>query len=197
MPRIIAGSAGGRGIKVPPQGTRPTSGRVREALFSLLEAHWGGPDNWNERTVLDLYAGSGALGLEAISRGASRVVLVDSSRQAGRTIRANAAALGFTRQVQVVERPVERVLMGHPSGPFGLVFLDPPYNLELNQIDAVLVRLDHPGWLVPQAVVVVERATRSRAPKWPAGWETLEVRPYGETALHLGVKANDVNYLEQ
>ncbi|MDR1798475.1 MAG: RsmD family RNA methyltransferase, partial [Bifidobacteriaceae bacterium] len=133
MTRIIAGSARGREVKVPPRGTRPTSARVREALFSLLEARLGGPGGWEGLAVLDLYAGSGALGLEAASRGAARVVLVDSSRAAAGVAQANAGALGLAGVVSVLAVKVEAVAAGASlpglDQSFDVVFLDPPYAL--------------------------------------------------------------------
>jgi 16S rRNA (guanine966-N2)-methyltransferase len=177
MTRIIAGSAGGRRIETPKgSDTRPTSDRVREALFGSLAAR-GVIDG---AAVLDLYAGSGALGLEAASRGAVSVVLVDSSRAAVDVARRNMAALGLTG-VRVVHAPVLRYL-GTPGAVADLVLLDPPYSIAEDALAGVLAALDG-GHLAPGALVVVERSARSPEPRWPSGWTGDGVRRYGDTAV--------------
>ncbi|GAB7190557.1 16S rRNA (guanine(966)-N(2))-methyltransferase RsmD [Kineococcus sp. NUM-3379] len=177
MTRIVAGAAGGRSLRVPPGShTRPTSDRVREALFSRLEAI-GVVDG---ARVLDLYAGSGALGLEAVSRGAASAVLVESARPAAAVARANTDALGLPG-VRVVADRVERWLPSAPEEHFDLVLVDPPYAVTEDELAGVLAALA-PA-LAPEALVVVERSSRSPEPSWPAGWEREEVRRYGETAL--------------
>jgi 16S rRNA (guanine966-N2)-methyltransferase len=177
--RIIAGAAGGRRLQVPAgRDTRPTSDRVREALFSRLE-HEGWLDGAH---VLDLYAGSGALGLEAASRGAGEVVLVESARGAAATIRRNVAALGLAG-VRVSEAKVERWLDRPAEAAFDVVLADPPYPVTDDAVDAVLGLLVAHGWLADQALVVVERASRSRGPHWPAPLEAVGERAYGETRL--------------
>ena len=160
---------------VPGTGTRPTSDRVREALFSRLE-HLDVVDG---ARVLDLYAGSGALGLEAASRGAGEVTLVDSARAAVDACRRNIAALELPG-VRVVSAPVAAHL-ARPGEPCDLVFLDPPYDVEEPALAAVLTALV--PRLAPGAVVVVERSGRSPEPTWPTGLVTFERRDYGETAL--------------
>lgn len=177
MSRIVAGAAGGRTLRVPPRGTRPTSDRVREALFSRLE-HAGLLDG---TTVWDLYAGSGALGLEAASRGADRVVLVESARVAVRVCRENVAALGLG-EVQVVAERVLPYLRGRqPTADVDLVLVDPPYDLVEPDLAEVLAALV--GHLSEEAVVVVERSSRSPEPGWPDGLERTDERRYGETVL--------------
>ncbi|HEX3004087.1 MAG TPA: 16S rRNA (guanine(966)-N(2))-methyltransferase RsmD [Angustibacter sp.] len=179
MTRIIAGSAGGRRLQVPAgRDTRPTSDRVREALFSRLD-HEGWLDG---ARVLDLYAGSGALGLEAASRGAAEVVLVESGRVAAATIRRNVAALGLPG-ARVAEAKVERWLDRPADVVFDVVLADPPYPVTDDAVDTVLRVLVEHGWLADQALVVVERASRSRAPHWPAPLEAVADRAYGETRL--------------
>ena len=179
MTRIVAGSCGGRTIAVPPRGTRPTSERVREAVFSRLE-HLGVVAG---ARVLDLYAGSGALGLEALSRGAARAVLVEQDAAAARVCRANAQALGLTGQVEVAQTTVGRYLADgtpdHDHGPdrFDLVLADPPYALDT--LDDVLTALVDA--LAPGAVVVVERAARAASLRWPDGLVPDDDRRYGET----------------
>lgn len=179
MTRIIAGAAGGRRLQVPGgRDTRPTSDRVREALFSRLE-HEGWLDG---ARVLDLYAGSGALGLEAASRGAAEVVLVESGRGAAATIRRNAAALGLP-DVRVAEAKVERWLTRAADVRFDVALADPPYLVSDDALDDVLVALVGHGWLAERSLVVVERARRSRVPSWPAPLEPAGERSYGETRL--------------
>lgn len=174
----MAGAVGGRTLQVPTGPTRPTSERVREALFSRLE-HLGAVDGAH---VLDLYAGSGALGLEAVSRGAAGAVLVDSDRRAVQACRANVRRLGL-RSVQVVAETVEAYLRRAPQPAAGLVLVDPPYDITEDALAAVLAALDAPGVLAPDAVVVVERSVRSPRPRWPERWEALGERRYGETVV--------------
>ncbi len=185
MTRIIAGTAGGRTLRTPPgAGTRPTSDRVREALFSALDARGAVAGS----RVLDLYAGSGALGLEALSRGAAAAVLVESDGRAASVVRANAAALGFAAVARVVAGTVDRVLAGPPDAPYDLVLLDPPYAVDDQMLGEVLARLAQ-AWLAAGAVVVVERSTRSPEPGWPAGLAAERARRYGETTLWIAVAA--------
>ncbi len=183
MTRIIGGFAGSIRLAVPPFGTRPTSDRVREAIFSALEAR----DALAGARVLDLYAGSGALGLEAASRGASHVTLVDRAAAAHTAVEQNAAAV---RKAAARGTAPEIVISGHPVQSFlggsldnwDLVFLDPPYELggqELtHNLEALAARLS------PDAVVVLERSSRDRAPEWPAGLELERRKDYGDTAVY-------------
>ena len=186
MPRIIAGFAGSLTLAVPRSGTRPTSDRVREAIFSALEAR-GGLDGLR---VLDLYAGSGALGLEAASRGAASVVLVEKNAAAARIARQNAEMVtrAAARDARPrVDVPVQAVLPYLRAVPvvvgagYDVVFIDPPYELpepELTEALAALVPL-----LAPDATVLVERSSRSPEPAWPAGLTLDRTRAYGETVL--------------
>ncbi len=179
MTRIISGRAGGLRLATPPgAGTRPTSDRVREALFSRLE-HL---EVLAGARVLDLYAGSGALGLEALSRGAVSVLLVESDKAAVKVTRANAASIGVPGAV-VRQATVARVLATPPPQPFSLAFSDPPYALTEDELAADLALLAGPGWLTGDALVVVERSSRTPEPRWPAGWEAEGERRYGETKI--------------
>ena len=179
--RIVAGSAGGRRLVVPPgDRTRPTSDRAREALFGTLSALL----DLDGAAVLDLYAGSGAVGLEAVSRGAGRALLVESDARAAATARDNAAALGLAGRVTVRRDRVERVLAGPPE-PYDLVFADPPYALPDGELTAVLDAL-LAGWAGPGGVLVVERSSRGSGPAWPQGVQALQERRYGEGALWYG-----------
>ncbi|TKR23428.1 16S rRNA (guanine(966)-N(2))-methyltransferase RsmD [Cellulomonas hominis] len=183
MTRVVAGSVGGRTLAVPPQGTRPTSERVREALFSRLE-HL---DAVEDARVLDGYAGSGALGLEAASRGAAHVVLVEWGKAAAEVCRKNVAALGLRGRVDVVRERVEAYVARPAAEPWDLVLLDPPYDVPDATLAEVLAALV-PA-LTVESVVVVERSTRSAAPPWPEGMHGFDTRAYGETAVHLGARS--------
>lgn len=180
MTRIIAGKAGGRRIVVPPgSGTRPTSDRVREALFASLTSELGGFDGL---AVLDLYAGSGAVGLEALSRGATQVLLVESDRRAAQVIRGNIATLGLPGAA-VQARAVELLAAGTSPTSYDVVLADPPYAIAAAALAQVLVDLAAHGWLAPDAIVVVERDRRSDW-TWPAGFEPIRDKRYGDTVLH-------------
>jgi 16S rRNA (guanine(966)-N(2))-methyltransferase RsmD len=180
MTRIVAGSLGGRRLAAPPgPQTRPTSDRVREALFSALESL----TDLNGARFADLYAGSGAVGLEAYSRGAAHVLLVESDPKAARVARGNIAALDAGSAVRLAVGPVARVLAQGPDGPYDMVFADPPYAVPDEEITAMLAALVDGGWLAADAVVVVERSSRGQEPAWPAGLAGLRGRRYGETTL--------------
>lgn len=184
MTRIIAGTAGGRRLQVPPRGTRPTSDRVREALFSALDAEVTAEGTtWAQVSVLDLYAGSGALGLEALSRGAAAAVLVEESAAACGVLRANVAAVGLPG-ARIIARDVSR--LGAPELSATLVFADPPYDLDSLTIRGVLTTLRSVGWIAADARVVVERATRDTSSPLPEGWPVDRCRTYGETSLWYG-----------
>lgn len=178
-PRIIAGEAGGRRLAVPPgEGVRPTSDRVKESVFSAL-----GPDRLVGARVLDLYAGSGALALEALSRGAAEAVLVERDQAAARAVRANIEGLGFGDRAVLRVSPVAAFLGGPgPDAPFDLALLDPPYDTPAVEVEATLRRLAE-AWLAPGATLVVERAAGSSPLQWPAGWGSTWERCYGDTLV--------------
>lgn len=169
---------------MPASGTRPTTDRVRESLFNLLQARM----DLDGIAVLDLYAGSGALGLEALSRGASSALLVESDRRAAAVIDANIAALGAEGAV-VRRSPVDKVVQGNASRPVDLVFADPPYEMKAAAIESVLAALLAHGWVRPGALAVIERAAGGPAIVWPHGWEADGERRYGDTRLEFGVIA--------
>ncbi len=179
MGRIVGGSAGGRRLKVPPSGTRPTTDRAREALFSTLESLRGSLAGCR---VADLYAGSGAVGLEALSRGAAHALLVEADGRAAAVLTGNVRAVGLPG-AEVRQDRVERVLAAPPDAPYDVVFVDPPY---ADPVGDVLAALVAGGWLAAEAVVVVERASRDAAPPWPAGVEALKARRYGDSTLWYG-----------
>lgn len=177
--RIVAGQAGGRRLVVPPRGTRPTSERVREALFSALES----TVDIEGAHVLDLYAGSGALGLEALSRGAARVVLVEHDRRAVQVLRRNVSTVGLPG-AEVLAAPVAAAL-GTPAGtPFDVVLADPPYAVSDAELGQVLAALLAGAWTEPDSVVIVERDARAGPPPWPDPLRPLRSRRYGDTELH-------------
>jgi 16S rRNA (guanine966-N2)-methyltransferase len=182
MTRVIAGSAGGRRLVVPPgRGTRPTSDRTREGLFATAGSLLGPLDGLR---ALDLYAGSGAVGLEALSRGAGHALLVESDARAVRAIRANIAELRLPG-AEVAAGKVERVLAERPdhAGPYELVFADPPYAVGDQVVTAVLESLRDNGWLAREALVAVERESRGGALTWPKGFAPERERRYGEATL--------------
>src|ERR1700722_11488080 len=180
MARVIAGEAGGRRLAVPDgRNTRPTSDRARESLFATIAAMLGGLGG---ARVLDLYAGSGAVGLEALSRGAEHVLLVESGARAARVIRDNVEAIGLPGAETVTDR-VERVLARAPAEKYDVVFADPPYALPGDEVSAVLQALETNGWLAPGALVIVERATRSGPVSWPAGFEPDRTRRAGAATI--------------
>jgi 16S rRNA (guanine966-N2)-methyltransferase len=189
MTRVIAGSAGGRRLSVPAgRDTRPTSDRAREGLFGTVRALHGPLAG---ASLLDLYAGSGAVGLEALSRGAARVHLVEADPRALRVIRANVAALGLPG-AEVIAGRVEAVLARGPAGgPFDVVFADPPYALPGEAVSAMLTTLADAGWLVPDALLAIERSTRSGPIQWPEGYAGDRSRRYGEATFWYGLATGE------
>ncbi|WP_237235823.1 16S rRNA (guanine(966)-N(2))-methyltransferase RsmD [Rothia nasimurium] len=180
MSRIIAGAAGGlRLANVPGDNTRPTTDRVKEALFSRLDTY-GVLDG---ARVLDLFGGSGALGCEALSRGADHVDFVDHYPKAVTVIEKNIAAVGKAASGSArVHKMTARTYLTHAAGPWDLVFLDPPYDVTNSELEELLALLA--PCLAEGAVVVVERATRTDEPTWPEGIEKFAEKKYGETVLY-------------
>lgn len=188
MTRIIAGTARGRRLAVPRgEVTRPTSDRAREALFSTLD----GLAPISGARVLDLYAGSGALGLEALSRGAAHALLVEDNRRAVDALKANIETVGLDGAVAVLS-PVQRLAASDPGqvsgavAPYDIVFADPPYRLADQQLGTVLGDLTRAGWLAAQAVLVVERSSRADPWVWPTPLSPIRDRRYGEALLWYG-----------
>ena len=181
MTRVISGVARGRRLKVPRAGVRPTGDRAREALFNSLTALL----DLRGAAVLDLYAGSGALGLEALSRGAASAVFVESGAGVLPVLKDNLAAVGLPGG-RVVAGSVPTVVRGAPSGHFDLVLLDPPYTTPVDEVHEVLGALVSGGWLAPGAVLVVERSSRESPWDWPTPLVGLRDRRYGEAQLRYG-----------
>jgi 16S rRNA (guanine966-N2)-methyltransferase len=181
MTRLIAGVAGGRRLAVPPTGVRPTGDRAREGLFNSL----GTLVELEGAAVLDLYAGSGALGLEALSRGADSVVFVENSPKVLPVLRANLAAVGLPGG-RVVAGSVPTVVARPAPAAFDVVLTDPPYATPVTEVLTVLDRLHRGAWLAPGALVVVERSSREEPFDWPTPLVGLRERRYGEALLRYG-----------
>jgi len=164
---------------VPRSGTRPTTDRVRESLFNLLTARL----DLTGHSVLDLYAGSGALGLEALSRGAVSAVFVESDHRAASVIDKNIAALGV--EGATVRRGAVATVLAAGAQPVDLVLADPPYEVDTGEIETVLSALTLGGWTTTGTVAVIERPASSPPLTWPAGWEVWPSRTYGDTRLEL------------
>ena len=182
MLRIVGGTARGRRLVVPPRGTRPTSDRAREGLYNSLATDL----DLEGARVLDLFAGSGALGLEALSRGALVVTFVEHDRVAADALRRNLQTVDLPGGV-LSRATVESYLVAAGADePYDLVLADPPYAYEDTRLATVLTGLDDDRWLARGGVVVVERAARSPEPTWPAGVEPHKHKRYGEAVLWYG-----------
>jgi 16S rRNA (guanine966-N2)-methyltransferase len=187
MTRIISGVARGRTLKVPVKGTRPTSDRVRESLFSALQSRLlaDGLD-WADICVLDLYAGSGALGLEALSRGAREVWLIENNRAAATVIASNIETLGLPG-AHVLSSDAAVVARVRPpaAAPANIVLADPPYDVSISVMRALVADLVAAGWLAADAHVVIERPARENESPFPDDWEN-QSRRMGDTVLWYG-----------
>jgi 16S rRNA (guanine966-N2)-methyltransferase len=183
--RIVGGAARGRRLTVPPRGTRPTSDRAREGLFNTLRAE----TELEGARFLDLYAGSGAVGLEALSQGAAAVVFVESERKAGLVLQDNVRAVGLPGAT-VHRCTVDTYLAAlGAEEPFDIVFADPPYAVTGTVIASLLERLSENDWLSRNGVVVLERSCRDPEPQWPAEIKAIKQRRYGEGCLWYGRRA--------
>ncbi|GAB2913072.1 16S rRNA (guanine(966)-N(2))-methyltransferase RsmD [Rhodococcus aerolatus] len=176
----MAGSARGRRLAVPAGGTRPTADRVREAVFSALAAR----TDLEGARVLDLYAGSAALGLEALSRGAAQLVAVEADARSAAVARANVAAVGLPGAAVRTSR-VASLLAGGTDAAFDLVLADPPYAVTEAAVTGVLTALLTHGWLAEGSLVVLERSSRGPATTWPEGLDPLWERVYGEARCEI------------
>lgn len=188
MTRIISGMAGGRSLRVPASGTRPTSDRVREALFSSIDAAIEG--NWSRQKVLDLFAGSGALGLEAASRGAMDVVFVESNAKAVAVLRENVRTIAGAMRESGETEPAcsvqaQSVESWIPQYEYTLTFVDPPYSMTDVHLRGLLERLASAGAFAPDSLVVVERDRRSASP-FPESISLWREKAYGDTRLWYG-----------
>jgi 16S rRNA (guanine966-N2)-methyltransferase len=175
--RVVGGSLRGRALAAPKsQAIRPTADRLRESLFNILAHAYGDPISGVR--VLDLFAGTGALGIEALSRGAAFALLVDDGAEARALVRENVAALGLGGVSRIFRRDATRLGPVHPVEPFALAFLDPPYGQDLAEKALAAARAG--AWLIPDALIVVEEATKS-AFAAPEGFIELERRAYDDT----------------
>ena len=177
--RIVGGRLRGRALKSPSTlAIRPTSDRLRESLFNILAHAYSDPVA--DARVIDVFAGTGALGFEALSRGARFALLVDDGAEARALIRANAESLGLGGQTRIFRRDATKMGLAPPGERFTLAFLDPPYGRNL--ASAALQALRDGQWLVPDALAVVEEASAA-ALAAPAGYAMIETRDFGETQL--------------
>ncbi|MVZ89280.1 16S rRNA (guanine(966)-N(2))-methyltransferase RsmD [Microbacter sp. ANSKLAB05] len=199
MTRIISGRLRGLTITVPPAGTRPTTDRVREALFSAI----GSRVDLDGAAVLDLFAGSGALGLEAVSRGADVAWFVEENQRAVACLKKNTAGASSSSSSSSSSSPlrltVKRAALPAAvrgrcplEGGFHLVLADPPYERSAELDEPVLEALLAGGWLAEDALVVWERSKRDPAVRWPGGYEVVFERTYGETAVEMARRVDTV-----
>jgi 16S rRNA (guanine966-N2)-methyltransferase len=184
--RIIAGELKGRALKVPTSVTRPTSSRVREALFSSITHQVG---DCSELNVLDLFAGSGALGFEALSRGAHRATFIESDRKACDCIQSNAEHLNV-QTATIIQADAVHTVATKGSAQFDLVFIDPPYALSDDEVREVLEQLAVNMWLAIDAMVIVERSGKSKV-DWPNFFTPLNNKTYGDTSIWYGQYSPD------
>jgi 16S rRNA (guanine966-N2)-methyltransferase len=177
--RIVAGRLRGRALKSPASAAiRPTADRLREAIFNVLVHAYGDPIT--DARVLDLFAGTGALGLEALSRGARFALFVEEAAEARALIRENIEALGLTGATRIFRRDATKLGDAKPIEPFALIFCDPPYGQGL--AERALAGARAGGWLAPGAIVVVEESVESKFTP-PAGFTELERRCYDDTEI--------------
>ena len=179
--RIIAGQWGGRRLAVPPRGTRPTTDRVREAVFSRLDH----ADRLRDARVLDLFAGSGALGLEALSRGAAHATFVEADARAAGVLRGNVKELGAGPRATVAKERVRTFLTREAT--FDVILADPPYDIPREELAAVLELVA--SRLAPDGLVMLEWSARAGDAPWPPGLSAVTSKAYGETAIHYAEPA--------
>ncbi|WP_034268336.1 16S rRNA (guanine(966)-N(2))-methyltransferase RsmD [Actinospica robiniae] len=184
MTRIIAGQARGRQLVVPPgAGTRPTSDRAREGLFSSLDARLHGLGGMR---VIDAFAGSGAVGVEALSRGAAAALMIETDPRAAEAIRTNLRTVGVPGGRLLTDRVEQVAAQDCAEAPYEVLFLDPPYALEAKALGELIADFARHGWLAESALVCVERASRDPEFPWPEGFDPLRARKYGEGTLWYG-----------
>jgi 16S rRNA (guanine966-N2)-methyltransferase len=182
MTRIIGGDFRGRSIKVPDAETRPTSSRVREAIFSSVEHAVSGLDDLR---VLDLFSGSGAFGIESISRGAAEAVMIEKDLRAADTLHTNVANFGIKNGRVIIADAFIEVSQKSGRGKFDVVFIDPPYIFEDQDVNSLISNLVANDWLNDYALIVVERGSRSQV-QWPESVEELRKKVYGDTSIWYG-----------
>ena len=185
--RIIAGIAKGRSLSSVAGATRPTSDRAREAIFSTLTSEFG---DFLGLHILDLFAGSGAMGLEALSRGASLVHCVEKDDAAAKTISTNSALVQKSQPVGVFHlfhMAVQKFVEGSPENQYHFVYIDPPYEVDNVEVEKILKKILALGLLSKFGLVAIERDAKAKSFTWPDGFSELKVRSYGAGAIHYGV----------
>jgi len=185
--RIIAGLAKGRSIDAVASATRPTSDRAREALFSTLASEFGEFDGLN---VLDLYAGTGAIALEALSRGAAIVHAVEKDDSAAKAITSNYENMRTAQcpgTFHLYSMSVHRFLQDKAAHMYHFIYIDPPYDVEDIDVIETLIQLRDGGYLDPQALIAIERNSRVKEISWPEGFEELREKKYGQATIFYGV----------
>ena len=185
--RIIAGIAKGRSLSSVAGATRPTSDRAREAIFSTLTSEFG---DFLGLHILDLFAGSGAMGLEALSRGASLVHCVEKDDAAAKTISTNSALVQKSQPVGVFHlfhMAVQKFVEGSPENKYHFVYIDPPYEVDNVEVEKILKKILALGLLSKFGLVAIERDAKAKSFTWPDGFSELKVRSYGAGAIHYGV----------
>jgi 16S rRNA (guanine966-N2)-methyltransferase len=181
--RVIAGTAKGRRLKTPVTGTRPMTDRIKESVFSALGDLTGS-------TILDLYAGSGSLGLEAISRGAKRVTFVENSRDAIVKLDENIAATGFESESEVLWADVTHTIGNHAEDRVDIIFLDPPYSMSADEVLSNLESLVMGGWLADDGRIVLHRPVKERR-HIPFGLSLVWEREFGQSAIYVFTHEED------
>jgi 16S rRNA (guanine966-N2)-methyltransferase len=191
--RIIAGLAKGRNIPAVAQSTRPTSDRAREALFSSLASEFGEFDGLN---VLDLYSGTGAIGLEALSRGSSTVHCVESNEKASQSILANYEGIKssqFPGNFHLYSMAVDRFLEGPAPMQYRFIYIDPPYEFSDIEVIENLIAIVDGKFIHPDGLIAVERNSRVRELSWPYGLEQLREKNYGQATIFYGVPTPEMD----
>jgi 16S rRNA (guanine966-N2)-methyltransferase len=189
--RIIAGAAKGRNIAEVAGATRPTSDRAREALFSTLTSEFG---SFEDLAVLDLYSGTGAIALEALSRGASIVHAVEKDENAQKAITSNYDSMksaDITGTFRLFTMGVHRFLEDSSNIRYHFIYIDPPYDVDDVEVIQTLIQLEQGGFLHPEALIAVERNSRVKEISWPIGYEALREKNYGQATIFYGIPAQN------
>ena len=182
--RIIAGVAKGRSLSSVAGATRPTSDRAREAIFSTLTSEFG---DFLGLQILDLFAGSGAMGLEALSRGASLVHCVEKDDAAAKTISTNASLVQKAQPVGVFHlfhTSAQKFVEGTPQNQYHFIYIDPPYDFSDSEISTILEKLHTNNFFKDGAVIAIERASKTAQPVWPQGYEPSRTKVYGQASIY-------------
>lgn len=182
--RIIAGIAKGRSLSSVAGATRPTSDRAREAIFSTLTSEFG---DFLGLHILDLFAGSGAMGLEALSRGSSLVHCVENDDAASKSISTNAELVQKSQPVgafHLFQMSVQKFVEGTPQNQYHFIYVDPPYDFADNELTQILEKLHANNFFKDDAVIAIERASKTPQPVWPQGYEPSRTKVYGQASIY-------------